>query len=100
MENIQAGKLFNIIIAIFIIVFAGLTAKGIYLRHKQIEKLKAESVILDSRISMLKKNIEHIKRQINLAKQDPNYIKHKATERYLITNDKNETILIFSPKDR
>ncbi|WP_022670204.1 hypothetical protein [Hippea alviniae] len=95
MVNTRAGRVFNILFLITAVIVVGLIAKGIYSRQIQLRELKKESSLLDKRISEVKQQISTIKMHIKMAKSDPYYIKQKATDKYLMINNKDETIMIF-----
>jgi len=95
MESTQPGKFFNTIILILFLIVSALIVKGIYTRQMQLRELKKESSLLDKKITKVKNNIKKIKQQIKMAETDPYYIKHEATNRYMIIS-KDETIIIFS----
>ncbi len=95
MANTRHGRFLNTIISITFIIAIGLVAKGIYSKQLQMRELKKESSLLDKKIIHVKQNIKKIKRQIEMAKNDPYYMKHEAADRYLIVS-KDESIIIFN----
>ncbi|AEA33779.1 FtsB family cell division protein [Hippea maritima] len=95
MVNIRHGsRLIDVIILFAALITTGLIGKGIYDKQIQLRELKEKSSLLDKRIETLNSNIEKIKREIDIAKSDPYYLKQKASDRYLMIN-KDESIIIF-----
>ncbi len=93
MASTRPGKLFRIIFYILVAIVISVIGKNIYTKQMQIRHLKKESAALDKKISNIKDRIRSIKRDISMAK-DPNYIKHKAKDEYLML-DKDESVIIF-----
>ncbi len=96
MANTRAGRIFNILFLITVIIVIGLIARSIYSKQLQLRELKKESSLLDKKINKVERQIDTIKMRIKMAKSDPYYIKQKATDKYLMIDGNNETIMIFS----
>lgn len=97
MANTQPGKFFKISIATFVIIVIVMLAKTVYEKQIQRRELFKQSSLLDKNIEEMQAKIEKVKQEIRLVKNDPNYLKHKAAENYLMI-DKNESIIIFNGK--
>ncbi len=94
MVNTRAGKLLTIIIYILLAIVVSVIAKDLYTKQMQIKQLKREGVALDKRIKDMKQRISSIKRDIQMAKSDPHFIKHKAQDEFLMIGN-DESIIIF-----
>jgi cell division protein FtsB len=94
MANTRHGRFFRIVFSIFMIMVISFMAKSIYIKHIKIQELSKESSSLDEQITKVSDEIVNIKRDIEISKNDPYAIEHKAKDRFLMVH-KDETILMF-----
>ncbi len=97
MANIQHGRFFKTIVTIFVFIALTFMARTIYLKHQTLKELSKESSFLDDQIEDVSDKIVNLKRNIQIAKNDPYAMEQKAKDRFMMVK-KNETLMIF--KDR
>ncbi len=97
MANIRHGRFFRIIFFVFVFMIISVMAKSVYTKQMEIMELSKESSYLDDQITKVSDKIVKIKRDINIAKNDPYVIEHKAKDRFMMIK-KNETIMVFGDK--
>ncbi len=97
MANIRHGRFFRIIFFVFVFMIISVMAKSVYTKQMKIRELSKESSYLDDQITKVSDKIVKIKRDINIAKNDPYVIEHKAKDRFMMVK-KNETIMVFGDK--
>ena len=94
MANTRHGKIFRIIFGIFLFMAITLMAKNIYQKHAKIQELSQESSCLDDKLTKVSDKIVSMKRDIQIAKNDPHVIEHKAKDNFMMVR-KNETVIMF-----
>ncbi len=94
MANTRHGKFFRIVFGIFLLMFISLMAKSIYLKQVKIRELNKESSLLDDKITKVSDKIVSMRRDIQIAKNDPYVMEHKAKDNFMMVR-KNETIMMF-----